>query len=56
MEVPKDSSATNRVDKKGVFFYVDNGSSINVTSCSNLSEDSSVSEMNKLTNSFDYDG
>ena len=53
MEVPKDASATNNVDKKGVFFYVDNSSSINVTSCSNLSEDSSVAEMNKLKNSFE---
>ena len=50
MEVPKDAVATknNKVDKKGIFYYVDEKDNVNVTSCSNLSADSSESEMNKL--------
>jgi hypothetical protein len=50
MEVPKNSNATSKADKKGIFYYKDNKEDINVTSCSNLSASSSVKEMKKLKN------
>lgn len=51
MEVPKDSNATSKADKKGIFYYNDKDDDINITSCSNLSASSSVKEMKKLKNS-----
>ena len=51
MEVPKDSNATSKADKKGIFYYKDKDDDINITSCSNLSASSSVKEMKKLKNS-----
>jgi hypothetical protein len=52
MEVPKDSNATSKADKKGIFYYVDENDDINITSCSNLSASSSVKEMQKLKNAI----
>ncbi|WP_458404777.1 hypothetical protein [Methanobrevibacter sp.] len=51
MEVPKNPNATNKVDKKGIFRYNDKQDDLNITSCSNLSADSSAKEMKKLKNS-----
>ena len=50
MEVPKNKNATSKADKKGVFYYKDKNSDINITSCSNLSTSSGAKEMKKLKN------
>ncbi len=51
MEVPKNPNATDKVDKKGIFYYKDKDDDINITSCSNLSTSSSAKELKKLKNS-----
>ncbi len=48
MEVPKVTNASSKADKKGIFYYNDDQSDINVTSCSNLSASSSAKEMKKI--------
>lgn len=50
MEVPDNPNATDKVDKKGIFYYKDNDDDINITSCSNLSTSSSAKELKKLKN------
>lgn len=52
MEVPKNPKATNKADKKGIFYYNDDKDDINITSCSNLSADSSSKELKKLKDSI----
>ncbi len=51
MEVPENPNATDKVDKKGIFYYKDKDDDINITSCSNLSTSSSAKELKKLKNS-----
>ena len=51
MEVPKNPNATDKVDKKGIFYYKDTDDDINITSCSNLSTSSSAKELKDLKNS-----
>lgn len=52
MEVPLDSNATSKADKKGIFYYKGSSDDINITSSSNLSAASSAKEMKKLKNSI----
>lgn len=52
MEVPVNPNATSKADKKGIFYYKDNDGDINITSCSNLSADSSSKSMKKLKDSI----
>jgi hypothetical protein len=52
MKVPINPNATDKVNKKGMHYYKDNESDINITSCSNLSASSSAKEMKKLKNSI----
>lgn len=51
MEVPDSPNATNKVDKKGIFYYNVNKDDVNITSCSNLSASSSAKEMKEIKNS-----
>ena len=52
MEVPKESNATSKADKKGIFYYKNAKDDINITSCSSLSASSSEKEMKKLKNNI----
>lgn len=52
MEVPDSPNATDKVDKKGIFYYKVNKEDLNITSCSNLSASSSEKEMKNLKDSI----
>lgn len=51
MEVPDTDNVSDKVKKNGVHYYKNEQDDINITSCSNLSSDSSSKELKKLKNS-----
>ena len=48
MEVPDTKNVSDKVNKKGVHYYKNKQDDINITSCSNLSADSSSKELKSL--------